>query len=114
MILFGVTDKKIKELESKMQELGVQEKDISEHFIRSSGKGGQKVNKTSSQVYLKHIPTGIEIKCQRERSQSLNRYIARRLLIEKIESEILHKKTEKQKKIEKIRRIISILSEKKI
>lgn len=67
-----------------MEELGIAEKDIEEQFIRSSGKGGQHVNKTSSCVYLRHIPTGIEIKCMQERSQSANRFLARRELIEAI------------------------------
>ena len=67
-----------------MEALGLREKDIEEKFIRSSGSGGQKVNKTSTCVYLRHIPTGIEVKCMRERSQSLNRFFARRELVEKI------------------------------
>jgi len=87
-----------------MAKLGIQEKDFREKFIRSSGKGGQKVNKTSSCVYLKHKPTGIEVKCQRERSQSLNRFLALRILVNKIEALVLGKESDKQKRIEKIRR----------
>ena len=64
----------------------LREEDIIEKFIRASGPGGQFVNKTSSCVYLKHIPTGIEIKCQRERSQALNRFVARKLLVDKIKA----------------------------
>lgn len=82
---FPVTDEKITWLKERMSALGIQEKDIEEKFIRSSGRGGQKVNKTSSCVYLRHIPTGIEVKCMRERSRSLNRFLARRELIKKIE-----------------------------
>ena len=88
----------------KMHELGVYEKDIVEKFIRSQGSGGQKVNKTSSCVYLKHKPSGIEVKCQRERSQVLNRFLARRILVRKIETLIKGKDSAEQKRIEKIRR----------
>lgn len=101
---FGVSEAKEKKLRKKMRRLGVYEKDLEEKFIRSSGKGGQKVNKTSSCVYLKHIPTGVEVKCQRERSQALNRFLARRILTNKIETIKLGKLSEEKKKIEKIRR----------
>ena len=67
-----------------MEELGIFEKDIEEKFVRSSGHGGQNVNKTSTCVYLKHIPTGIEVKCMKDRSQSVNRFLARRELLERI------------------------------
>lgn len=87
-----------------MQKLGITEKDIVEKFIRSGGKGGQKVNKTASCVYLKHLPTGIQVKMQRERSQSLNRFLARRVLTDKIEELILGVKSRRQQAIEKIRR----------
>jgi len=88
----------------KMHELGVYEKDIVEKFIRSQGRGGQKVNKTSSCVYLKHKPSGIGVKCQRERSQALNRFLARRILVRKIETLVKGKDSAEQKRIEKIRR----------
>lgn len=101
---FSVSDKKEKNLIDKMKQLGIKEDDLIEKFIRSSGKGGQKTNKTSSCVYLKHIPTGIEVKCQKERSQSLNRFIARRNLARKIETLIMGRKSEERKRIEKIRR----------
>jgi len=68
-----------------MEVLGIHEKDIEEKFIRSSGRGGQKVNKTSTCVYLKHVPTGIEVKWMKERNQSLNRFLARRELVKRIE-----------------------------
>lgn len=102
MSSFSISIRKEKALKEKMEYLGIYEKDIVEKFIRSSGKGGQKVNKASTCVYLKHIPTGIEVKCQRERSQSANRFIARRLLATKIETLILGKLSEEKKKIEKI------------
>lgn len=79
-------------------------KEVIEKFIRSGGPGGQKVNKSSTCVYLKHIPTGIEVKVSRERSQAINRILAWRFLAEKIDEKTLKIKTARQKKIEKIRR----------
>ena len=89
---------------AKMQKYRVFEKDIREKFIRSKGKGGQNVNKVSTCVYLKHKPTGIEVKCRAERSQGLNRFLARRRLINKIEALILGKQSEERRRIERIRR----------
>ncbi len=91
-------------LESRMKQLGIQEEDLIEKFILGSGKGGQKVNKTSSCVYIKHIPTGIEIKCQKDRSRELNRFLARRELCDKIEELQSREKSKKRQAIEKIRR----------
>jgi len=85
MILFPVSEEKNRWLKERMEALGINEKDIEEKFVRSSGRGGQKVNKTSSCAYLKHIPTGIEVKCMKGRSQSLNRFLARRELVKRIE-----------------------------
>jgi protein subunit release factor B len=84
MMIFPVSEEKIRWLKERMEALGIHEKDLEEKFIRSSGRGGQKVNKTSTCVYLKHIPTGIEVKWMKERNQSLNRFLARRELVEKI------------------------------
>jgi len=95
---------KIAEIENRMKKYGIRKEDVIERFIRSSGAGGQNVNKVSTAVYLKHIPTGIEVKMQKERSQALNRFLAWRLLLDKIESKILGEKSRKQKEIEKIRR----------
>jgi len=104
MMQFNVSKTKEQALKLKMESLGVRERDLRERFIRSSGKGGQKVNKTSSCVYLKHKPTGVEVKCQRERSQVLNRFLARRILTNKIETRILGELSEERKRIAKIRR----------
>lgn len=91
-------------LKAKMARLGVRESDIAESFIRSSGPGGQNVNKVATAVYLKHIPTGIEVKCGQERSQALNRFLARRILVDKIEALMLGRASEERKRMEKIRR----------
>jgi protein subunit release factor B len=101
---FGVSSEKGEVLARKMTALGIREEDIEERFIRSGGPGGQNVNKTSTCVWLKHGPTGIEVKCMQERSQALNRFLARRLLAEKIETMILGRRSEEKKRIEKIRR----------
>lgn len=91
-------------LREQMLRLGVGEEDIIEKFIRSQGAGGQNVNKVSTCVYLRHLPTGIEVKCQQERFQAQNRYLARKILLKKIESVILGNLSEERKRIEKIRR----------
>ncbi|MFH0917953.1 MAG: peptide chain release factor-like protein [Candidatus Omnitrophota bacterium] len=83
-------------LEKRMALLGVKEEDIVESFIRSSGPGGQNVNKTSTCVYLKHLPTGLEVKCQRQRSQLLNRSLARHILLSKIEHKIQQDNLQRQ------------------
>jgi len=95
---------KEKSLREMMARLGVREEDIVEKFIRAQGPGGQNVNKVSTCVHLRHLPTGIEVKCQQERSQAQNRYRARQILLKKIESALLGKLSEEQKRIAKIRR----------
>ena len=104
MVVFNVSPEKRKKLKNKMRRFGVKESDITERFIRSGGRGGQNVNKVSTCVYLRHTPTGIEVKCSRERSQSLNRFLARRTLVNKIEKMVLGRVSEERKRIEKIRR----------
>ncbi len=104
MNIFTVSLQKEKQLKEKMGSLAIREEDIEESFIRSSGRGGQHVNKTSTCVYLKHLPTGIEVKCQEERSQALNRYRARVILTNKIEQLVKGKESAEIQRIEKIRR----------
>ena len=87
-----------------MSELGLEECDFEERFIKGSGKGGQKINKTSSCVWLRHVPSGMEVKCQRERSQAMNRYLARRELCEKLLEQREGERSKRQQKAEKIRR----------
>lgn len=87
-----------------MQRLGVAESDLDEQFIRGSGPGGQKINKTSVCVLLQHRPTGHEIRCQQTRSQALNRYYARKLLCERIETELRGAESKVVAAREKIRR----------
>jgi peptide chain release factor len=93
-----------KTLMERMQALGVREQDIQEQFVRSSGAGGQKVNKTSTCVMLYHAPSGIRVKCQKERSQSRNRVLARSILLDKIEAKIKGAESAEQQEIAKIRR----------
>lgn len=88
----------IRSLDEWMLELGIFEKDLIEKFILGAGSGGQKINKTSSCVYLRHIPTGIEVKCQESRSREANRQLARRALCQRIE-EMRRKKIEEKLKI---------------
>jgi protein subunit release factor B len=104
MLSFGASQEKEEALLRKMEGLGIRESDLVEKFVRSGGRGGQNVNKVSTCVYLKHLPTGIEVKCQQERSQALNRYLARRILADKVERLILGRKSEEEQRIAKIRR----------
>jgi protein subunit release factor B len=104
MIKFPVRPEKQEALRLKMERLGIREQDITEKFIHGGGKGGQKINKTASCVYLKHRPSGIEVKCQTERSQILNRFLARRILTEKIERKVLGEQSAEIQRFEKIRR----------
>ena len=104
MATFGVSPDKEQALAERMESLGIREADIVEKFIRSGGHGGQNVNKVATCVYLKHLPTGFEVKCQQERSQALNRFLARRILADKIESAIMGKQSAEEQRIAKIRR----------
>ena len=91
-------------LVARMAGLGIREQDLVERFILGSGSGGQKINKTASCVYLKHLPTGTEIKCQRERSRELNRFLARRELCDRIEERKLGEKSARRQEMERVRR----------
>ncbi|HSX14044.1 MAG TPA: peptide chain release factor-like protein [Chlamydiales bacterium] len=102
--IMGLGKEAKERLVKRMNDLGVRESDLVEKFILGSGSGGQKINKTSSCVYLKHIPSNIEIKCQQDRSRDLNRYHARQELCDKLEEQILQEKSERLQKIAKIRR----------
>ncbi len=87
-----------------MKALGVSEVELLEKFVRGSGAGGQKINKTSNCVFLKHLPTGVCIKCQMDRSREMNRFLARRELCEQLEMIRDGKATAKTQAIEKMRR----------
>jgi peptide chain release factor len=99
-----ISPEKILAQENRMLALGIREEDIVEKFITGSGSGGQKINKTSSCVYLKHEPSGQEVKCQRERSRELNRYLARKELCDRIDQMRNGALSKRQQEIEKIRR----------
>lgn len=101
---FPVNAEKEDQLRKRMAQLGIAESDLQEWFIRGGGPGGQKTNKTSSTVCLRHTPTGLEVRCAQERSQSLNRFLARRDLCDKIAAKIHGEKSKKEQEREKIRR----------
>jgi protein subunit release factor B len=91
-------------LEERLARLGVRAEDLEESFVHSGGKGGQNVNKVATCVVLVHRPTGIAVKCQRERTQGANRLIARQLLADKIEEKKLGAASKRQQEAEKVRR----------
>ena len=101
---FPVSIEKAEQLARRMAALGVSEAEIEESFVRSGGHGGQNVNKTSTCVMLVHRPTGLQVKCQETRQQGLNRFIARRILLDKIEEKQTGVVAAKQAEIERIRR----------
>ena len=104
MINFGITERKKQELEQRMRKCNLFEKDITEKFVRSSGSGGQKVNKSSTCVQLTHIPSGLSVKIQKSRSQGLNRYYARKRMCELLENKLLGKQSPDTKRTGKIRK----------
>lgn len=99
-----VSPKKQQELEAAMRRLGIKEQDLEESFIRSSGPGGQNVNKVSTCVVLRHRPSGLEVRCQQERSQALNRFLARRALVARLEAKRLGELSAEAQRIAKLRR----------
>lgn len=104
MSQYPVSQDKVNELDARMARLGLREADFEESFTRSGGKGGQNVNKVETCVYLVHKPTGLSVKCQAERSRAFNRFLARRILIDKIENQALGEKSRRQQEASKIRR----------
>ncbi len=100
----AISLEKIKALHSEMEKLNLLEKDIKESFISGSGSGGQKINKTQNCVYLKHLPSGIEIKCQKDRSREANRFFARRELLERLKEKVLGIPSKKEILEEKVRK----------
>ena len=104
MLPFPVSPKRQQELDALMRRLGVRESDLDERFIRSGGPGGQHVNKVSTCVVLQHRPSGLEVRCQRERSQALNRFLARRILLNRLEAERLGRASAEAQRIAKLQR----------
>jgi protein subunit release factor B len=99
-----VSPEKLADLHRRMSDLGIQEAQLTEKFVRGSGSGGQKINKTSNCVFLKHEPSGIAIKCQIDRSRELNRFFARRELCTQLEAIRDGKTSVKSQAIEKMRK----------
>ncbi|MEI6863438.1 MAG: peptide chain release factor-like protein [Candidatus Omnitrophota bacterium] len=104
MSIYPISEKTEQDLQNKMSRLCIREEDLEESFVRSGGPGGQNVNKVSTCVVLRHKPTGLVIKCQKDRSQAMNRYWARRMLAEKLEAGILGRESDEARRIAKIRR----------
>jgi protein subunit release factor B len=104
MSKFGVSPEKERALEARLQALQIHEEDLEETFIRSSGPGGQHVNKTSTCVRLLHRPSGLAVKVQHSRSQGLNRFLARRLLADRVEQQVRGAESPQHQQRDKIRR----------
>ncbi len=101
---FPVSSERARALDERLRRLGIREEDLDESFVHSGGKGGQNVNKVATCVWLVHRPTGTQVKCQQERSQGLNRYVARKLLADKIETARLGAASAHAQEIERVRR----------
>ena len=99
-----VSSDKWKALETRLLKLGIRQQDLEERFVRAGGPGGQNVNKVSTCVVLVHLPSGLSVRCQEERSQGLNRFLARRRLADKMEEMLLGAASRRRQEIEKIRR----------
>ena len=102
MLRFPVSEQKQANLNERMRQLQLVETEIEESYFRASGPGGQKTNKTATGVSLLHRPSGVRVRCQRERSQGINRFIARRLLVEELEART-HGKTRRDVKAASLR-----------
>jgi protein subunit release factor B len=103
-VRFPVSPKKQAELEGRMEKVGLREVDLEESFIRSSGPGGQNTNKAATCVRLRHVPTGVEVKAQQERTQGLNRFFARRMLCKRLEAQLLGESSTENKERDRIRK----------
>ena len=99
-----VSSDKWNALEARLRKLGIRPQDLEEHFVRAGGPGGQNVNKVSTCVVLTHRPSGLSVRCQEERSQGLNRFLARRRLADKMEETLLGAASRRRQEIEKLRR----------
>ena len=99
-----VSPEKLADLDRRMEALGITDADLLEKFVRGSGAGGQKINKTNNCVFLKHLPSGVAIKCQMDRSREMNRFLARRELCGQLEGIRDGKASAKTQAIEKLRR----------
>lgn len=102
--VFPVSPGKVAALARRMAALGIREEDLDESFVRSGGKGGQNVNKVSTCVVLVHRPTGTSVKCQESRTQAMNRYLARKLLVDKIDRAVRGAASDEEQRIERLRR----------
>lgn len=99
-----ISAQKWEQLRERMGNMGIEEHDLNERFVLGSGSGGQKINKTASCVHLLHRPSGLEVRCQRSRSQADNRYWARREICEKMDDRRLGRESARQQAMEKVRR----------
>ena len=102
--MFPVSAQKVAVLRAQMDALGIREEDLDESFVRSGGKGGQNVNKVATCVVLVHRPSGVAVKCQEARTQGMNRYLARRLLADKIDRARRGAQSEAEQRFERVRR----------
>jgi protein subunit release factor B len=104
MALYPVSQRSQLALDELMQRLGVREEELEERFVRSGGPGGQNVNKVATCVVLRHVPSGLEVRCQQERSQAMNRFLARRILLRRLEAQRLGALSDEAQRIAKLRR----------